>query len=588
MKPTVLKKRILPPIFYVLILLLFLPTTPLSENRNYKALLRFSISFPAEKNQTALDGRILLMLSADSTQEPRFQITDDEEAQLVFGINVDGLKPAEAAIIDGAVLGYPLKNLGEISPGWYWVQALLHRYETFQLKNGHTVKLPMDRGEGQQWNRAPGNLYSTPKRMWIDPRKNAMIKITLDQEIPPIEPPKDTKYLKHVKMQSKLLSEFWGRPMYLGACVLLPHGFDEHPEARYPLVINHGHFPHTFGGFRETPSDPNLKLDYSKRFNIHGYNKIVQEHAYQLYKDWTSPNFPRMIIIEIQHANPYYDDSYAVNSANLGPYGDAITYELVPYVEKQFRCIGAGWARFMYGGSTGGWEALAAQVFYPDEYNGCWAACPDPIDFRAYTIVNIYEHDNAYYVDSKFKKTPRPGKRNYLGELSATLEEMNHRELVLGTNSRSGDQWDIWQAVYSPAGADGYPKPIWDKLTGKIDRSVAEYWRENYDLGHILKRDWPKIGKKLQGKIHLYCGDMDNYYLNNAVYLVEDILKATKNPHYGGEVDYGDRAEHCWNGDHERPNAISRLRYHQMHAPKILARIRKNAPAGADTLSWRY
>ncbi len=98
-----------------------------------------------------------------------------------------------------------------------------------------------------------------------------------------------------------------------------------------------------------------------------------------------------MIIIEIQHANPYYDDSYAVNSANLGPYGDAITYELIPYLEKKYRCLGAGWARFLYGGSTGGWEALAVQVFYPDEYNGCWAACPDPIDFRAYTVVNIYQ-----------------------------------------------------------------------------------------------------------------------------------------------------------------------------------------------------
>ena len=587
MKRIASPSHFLSSLFIIPLLIVFLPEKIIAQNKT-AAGLRFNISFPGAKSATPLDGRVLLMLSADSTQEPRFQITDDEETQLLFGVNVDGLKPGVAAVIDRTILGYPLRSLAEVPAGWYWVQALLHKYETFHLKTGHTVKLPMDRGEGQQWNRAPGNLYSAPKKMWIDPRKSAVIKIALDQQIPPIEPAKDTKYIKHIKMQSKLLTEFWGRPMYLGACVLLPHGFDEHPEARYPLVINHGHFPATFGGFRETPPDPNLKPEYSKRFNIHSYNKIVQEHAHQLYKDWTGPNFPRMVIIEIQHANPYYDDSYAVNSANLGPYGDAITYELIPYVEKLFRGIGQGWARFLYGGSTGGWEALAAQVFCPDEYNGCWAACPDPIDFRAYTVVNIYKHENAYYVDSKFKKTPRPGKRNYLGEVSATLEEMNRRELVLGTNSRSGDQWDIWQAVYSPAGADGYPKPIWDKLTGQIDRSVAEYWRENYDLGYIIKRDWPKLGKKLQGKIHIYCGDMDNYYLNNAVYLVEDILKATQDPHYDGEVDYGDRAEHCWNGDHERPNAISRLRYHQMHAPKILLRIRKSAPAGADTTSWRY
>ncbi len=564
------------------------PEASRAQDTKKDAGMRFHVTFPGAKSATPLDGRLLVMLSTDNTQEPRFQITNDSSTQLAFGINVDGLKPGEVAVVDRAVLGYPIKSLADVPAGEYWVQALLHKYETFHLKNGHTVKLPMDRGEGQQWNKAPGNLHSTPKKMHIDPHGNAVVDLVLDQEIPPIEPPKDTKYIKHIKIQSKLLTEFWGRPMHLGACVLLPHGFDEHPHARYPLAIFHVHFPVTIGGFREEPPDPNLKPDYNKRFKLHGYNKIEQEYAHQLYKDWTGPGFPRMVMIEIQHANPYYDDSYAVNSANLGPYGDAITYELIPEVEKRFRCLGQGWARFLYGGSTGGWESLAVQIFYPDEYNGCWVACPDPIDFRAYTVVNIYEHKNAYYVDSQFAKTPRPGSRNYLGEVGITLEDTCRRELVLGTNSRSGDQWDIWQAVYSPTGADGYPKPIWDKVTGEIDHSVAEYWREHYDLGHILKRDWPKIGKKLQGKIHIYCGDMDNYYLNNAVYLVEEFLKTTKDPHYDGEVAYGDRAEHCWNGDPTRPNAISRLRYHQMHAPKIVERLLKSAPPGADLTSWRY
>jgi dienelactone hydrolase len=125
-------------------------------------------------------------------------------------------------------------------------------------------------------------------------------------------------------------------------------------------------------------------------------------------------------------------------------------------------------------------------------------------------------------------------------------------------------------------------------LNGKIDRSVAEYWREHYDLGHILQRDWNKLGPKLKGKLHIYVGEADNYYLNNAVYLVDDFLKNTKNPYYDGEVDYEPRAEHCWNGDHTLPNAISRLRYHQFYAPKIVARILKSAPPGADLTSWRY
>lgn len=550
--------------------------------------LRFAISFPETSSKEPLEGRLLLLVSTDSSREPRFQISEDLTTQQVFGIDVEGLKPGQEAIVGADALGYPVRSLAQVPRGEYTVQVLFHRYETFKRSDGHTVKLPMDRGEGQQWNRAPGNLFSTPQKITIDPQKPDTIKILLDKVIPPIVPPKDTKYIKHVKMQSKRLSDFWGRPMYLGANILLPEGFDSHPDARYPLVIFHGHFPADFGGFRETPPDPNLKPEYSDRFKLEGYNRIVQEQAYQFYKDWTGPNFPRMIIIEIQHANPYYDDSYAVNSANVGPYGDAITYELVPFIEKQFRGIGKGWARFMYGGSTGGWEALAAQIFYPDEYNGAWGACPDPIDFRAYTVVNIYEHKNAYRADSKWKQTPRPGKRNYLGELAATIEEMNYMELALGSKSRSGGQWDIWEAVYSPVGKDGYPKPIWNKLTGEIDPQVAAHWRENYDLGHILKRDWSKIGPKLAGKLHIYVGEADNYFLNDAVYLVEDFLKTATNPPYGGEVDYEPRAEHCWNGDHTRPNAISRLRYHQFFAPKIVARILKSAPPGADLTSWRY
>jgi len=558
--------------------------------------LRFSISFPETSSHEPVDGRLLLLVSTDGSKEPRFQISEDLNTQQVFGFDYEGWKPGQPAIIDSTSFGYPLRLVDDLKPGEYWVQALLHRYETFHRSDGHTVKLPMDRGEGQQWNSAPGNLYSTPQKITInaiDPQAAALdyckreIKIALDKVVPPIDPPKDTKYVKHVKIQSDLLTKFWGRPMYLGANVLLPEGFDSHPNAHYPLVIFHGHFPADFAGFRETPPDPNLKPEYSDRFHLEGYNKIQQEYAHKFYQEWTGPDFPRMIIIEIQHANPYYDDSYAVNSANLGPYGDAITYELIPAVEKQFRGIGKGWARFMYGGSTGGWEALAAQIFYPDEYNGAWGACPDPIDFRAYTVVNIYEHDNAYQAKSPWKQTPRPGKRNYLGELAATLQEMNYMELALGSNSRSGGQFDIWQAVYSPVGADGYPKPIWDKKTGKIDRSVAEYWREHYDLGYILRRDWKTLGPKLEGKLHIYVGEADNYYLNNAVYLVEDFLKSTKNPYYSGEVDYEPRAEHCWNGDHTRPNAISRLRYHQFYAPRIVERILKTAPKGAD-LSWRY
>ncbi|MFW6137424.1 MAG: alpha/beta hydrolase-fold protein [Candidatus Aminicenantaceae bacterium] len=550
--------------------------------------LRFEISFSRNVCSDPLDGRMLLMISADDSREPRFQISNGPDSQLIFGIDVNGLEPETEAVIDSGVFGYPLSSLTEIPEGEYWVQALINRYETFHLADGRVLKLPPDKGEGQKWNLKPGNLYSVSRKIHIHPDSNEMIPIVLDQEIPPIPEPEDTKYIKHVKIQSKLLSEFWGRPTYLGAHVLLPEGFEDHPEARYPLCVFHGHFPHDFGGFRETPPDPDLEPDYSARFDIHGYNRIVQQQAYDFYCYWTAPDTPRMLIIKIQHPTPYFDDSYAVNSANMGPYGDAINYELIPYIEKRFRGIGEGWARFLYGGSTGGWEALAVQVFYPDMYNGCFAACPDPIDFRAYTLINIYEDKNAYYFDSDWKQTPRPRSRTTLGEVTCTLQEVQYKEAVLGSKGRSGGQRDVWLTLFGPAGEDGYPKHLWDKMTGEIDPETAEYWCENFDLRHIMERDWESLGPKLKGKIHIYVGDMDNSYLNNAVYLMEDFLESTTNPYYDGEVDYGDGAGHCWNGDHTRPNAISRLRYNQMYVPKIMQRIRESAPPGADLTSWRY
>jgi hypothetical protein len=555
---------------------------------NIASAQTFRVAIDPALKEAQLDGRLLLLLSKNNKAEPRFQVSDAANTQLVFGVDVEGWKPGTTQLVDVQAIGYPVERLTAVPAGEYYVQVLFHKYETFHLKTGQTVKLPMDRGEGQHWNTAPGNIYSEPVKISFDPARANETRLQITKIIPPIKTPEDTRYIKHIRIQSKMLTEFWGRPMYLGAHILLPEGFDEHPNVKYPLAIFHGHFPSDFGGFRTTPPDPNLKPDSSARFRVANYGKIVQQEAYDFYRQWTGPDFPRVIAIEIQHATPYYDDSYAVNSASMGPYGDAITYELIPEIEKRFRGIGKGWARFMYGGSTGGWEALAAQVFYPEEYNGCYAACPDPIDFHHYTTIDIYNDKNAYYPESDFKKTPRPAQRDYLGHVSATVKEMNQRELALGSRTRSGDQFDIWEAVYSPLDADGYPKRIFDKHTGAIDSSVAAYWRDNYDLAHIIQRDWPRIGNSLKGKIHIYVGDMDTYYLNDAVYTAEDMLKKLANPNCNCEVDYGDRAEHCWNGDHTQPNYISRLRYHQMYIRKWAEEVKSRAPQGVDLKSWRY
>ncbi len=552
------------------------------------AQLRIAVPYPNTLDSKPLNGRLLLILSTDSTQEPRYQIGDHFKTQQVFGLDVTAWKPGETKYFDASVLGYPVASIDSLASRPYWMQIILHKYESFTRSDGHRVLLPMDRGEGQQWNAAPGNLLNAPGWVAVNPRAKKVLLQDLQKEMPAIDPPKDTKYKKHIRIQSQRLSAFWGRPMYIGAHVLLPEGFDEHPNVKYPLAVFHGHFPADFDGFRTTPPDSNLAPDYNARFGISGYNRIVQQEAFQFYKQWTGPNFPRVLAVEIQHPTPFYDDSYAVNSVNNGPYGDAIMYELIPEIEKQFRGIGEGWARFMYGGSTGGWEALAVQIFYPKEFNGCYAACPDPVDFRAYTTINIYEDKNAYYQEGPFRKTLRPGHRNYLGHVEATVQDGNMRELVLGTHGRSGDQWDVWESVYSPVGKDGYPMRIWDRMTGVIDTAVASYWKKHFDLSDILQRNWSKLGPDLQGKIKIYCGDMDNYYLNNAVYLIQQRMEKLQDPPAYGFVDYGDRAEHCWNGDHNNPNYLTRLRYHSMFITKWAEEVKTRSPRGADLSGWRY
>ena len=577
-------KRIVLALIFVLPLLLCVATLAAGQS--------FTVTFPAEKSAQPLDGRLLLVLSSDPSGEPRMQIDDSPRSQMIFGITVDGWAPGRAAVVDATAFGYPIQNLKDVPAGEYTVQAVLNKYETFHRSDGKTVKLHMDQGEGQHWNISPGNLYSKPQKVTIKSGGDP-IQISLTEIIPPIEPKPDTKYIRHIRVQSAVLSKFWGRPMEVSAIVLVPEGFDEHPDAHFPVTIFHDHFVDDISDFRTTPPDPALKPDFSERFHMPDYNGIQQQEGYKFYQEWISPKFPRFLVVKIQHANPFYDDSYAVNSANVGPYGDAIENELIPAIEKKFRGIGQGWARFVYGGSTGGWEALAVQVFYPDHYNGAFAACPDPIDFHAYTNINLYDRDsefgkNAFFVEGAHKRVAQPAMRDYEGHTLITTKEINQYELALGDQGRSGEQFDIWQAVYGPVGADGYPQPIFNKRTGEIDHKVADYWRQNYDLEAILERDWTKIGPELAGKIHIYVGSADSYFLNNAVYRMEDFLNTTKNPPYGGEVTYGPRAEHCWNGDPTLPNYLSRLHYNTMYLPKILDRIQKTAPKGADLTSWRY
>ena len=528
----------------------------------------------------ALTGRLIVAISRNAKEEPRMQIDESYESQQIFGMDVRDAKPGVPIVLEDAnSFGYPIQHLRDLPAGEYTVQAVFNRYEEFHLGSGKTVLLPPDKGEGQHWNRKPGNPMSKPAKVSWSP--GGELRIDANAVIPPVAAPEaDTKYLRHVRIRSEMLSRFWGRDMYLSAIVLLPEGYDAHPGTHYPTVVYQDHFHSNFSavGWRETPPGPEVK----------GREAFRAKWQYAFYQAWTNGTLPHVLLVEPQHANPYYDDSYAVNSANVGPYGDAITQELIPAVEKQFRGIGQGWARATYGGSTGGWEALASQVFYPDFYNGTWALCPDPVDFHSYQVTNLYDDENAYTRKGPFTTIEIPSDRRGDGKITAQMAQVNHYELALGSHGRSGEQYDIWQAVYSPQGEDGYPAPVYDKLTGAIDKKVVGYWHDHYDLDAILMRDWETLGPKLEGKLHIAVGDSDTYFLNNAVYLLEENLKKTRHPHSDATFDFGPRQPHCYTGARPDWDESQGTDLNQRVLPLMVRHMVETAPKGADVESWRY
>ncbi len=498
---------------------------------------KFEISFPASLNSEPITGRVFVMISKNNRAEPRLQAGSYNASVPFYGADVNALKPGENAVIDASVLGYPVESLSKLPAGEYYVQALLNVYTQVHRKDGHKIWVHWDQWEGQQWNRSPGNLISEVQRVRLDPAAGFNVKLSLTKKLPPVVVPPDTEWVKRVKIQSKMLSEFWGRPVYLGATLLLPKGFDQNPNQKYPAIYIQGHFGlNAPFGFTTQQVPPETEAQRKARLA-----RSAREPGPEFSQAWMSDEFPRMVAITFQHPTPFYDDSYAVNSANNGPYGDALTQELIPYLEEKFRLIAKPEARVLTGGSTGGWESLALQIFHPKFFNGVWSLYPDPVDFRHYQMSNVYEDDNAFEVPAgDWAKLIRPLSRNADGQVTLTMREMCQLEAVLGSNNRSGQQIAAWDAAHGPVGKDGYPRPIWDRLTGKIDREVALYMRDNgYDLRYNLEKNWSKIGNDLVGKIHVYCGDMDNYYLNLAVYHLEDFLKATENPKSEAVFEYG-------------------------------------------------
>jgi hypothetical protein len=471
--------------------------------------LRFEVTIAPALGEQPQNGRLFVIISKSERGEPRQAAgRTGMDAPPMFARDVAGLSPLSTGVIDADCVAFPVSSLREIEPGNYLVQVVLDTNQDLKSLN------------------SPGNLYCRPQRMNLDPHRSGTVKLQLTERIGPEQLPVETEYVKFVKLQSQLLTKFWGRPIYLRAGVILPREFEREPNRRYPVRVHIGGFGSRFTNVQ--------------RMMAEGSN---------FRQAWMTDNSPRMILIHLDGAGPY-GDPYQVNSANNGPYGDAVTQELIPHIEKKYRGIGESYARVLDGGSTGGWVSLGLQIFYPDYFNGAWSACPDGVDFRGFQLVDIYKDQNAYVNGRGFE---RPSARDINGDVRYTMRHECQMENVLGRGDNwamSGGQWGAWNAVYGPRGADGKPVPLWDPKTGAINREVVEQWKK-YDLHLYLEQNWKTLGPKLKGKIHIWVGEADNYFLNNAVHMLDAFL-GKADPPYGGKIEYGPGKGHCWLGLTER------------------------------------
>src|SRR5690348_910912 len=468
------------------------------------------VSLAPSASTVPMNGRLFVIFARSNDREPRFLAGSYGGSVPFYGVDVSAWNPGTTTTVGAAVLGFPFDDLRHMPAGDYYVQALLNVYTQYHRADGHTIWVHADQWEGQHWSTSPGNLVSDIVKVHFDPSAHTTVRLALTKALPAVTPPADTRWVKRVKLKSALLSKFWGAPVYIGATVLLPKGFDSLSNQRYPAIYSQGHFG--LGapfGFTESPLENTRGGARRPNNDASVWDPTpasARESGSEFAKSWMSDDFPRFVAITWQHPTPYYDDSYAVNSVNNGPYQDALLTELVPELERRFHLIPDANARFLTGGSTGGWECAALQIQRPDFFGGGWCLYPDPVDFRRNQLVDNYADTNAFTPNQSTPPIPeRYMMRTPEGQPQVTQRQMSQLEAVLGSHARSGQQFDAWDAAYGPIGADGYPVRLWDRRTGHIDKTVAAYWRDKgFDLTWYLKANWPKIGPSLAGKMHVY------------------------------------------------------------------------------------
>ena len=430
------------------------------------APLEFRLTFDRSASAGPFTGRVYVMLTKADTQAlpsgPNWF-----KPEPFFARDVKDWRPGEPLVLGADALGFPYP-LAKLPKGTYTAHAVMD----------------FDRGD-LRFSSAEGNAHSKPLRREFDPTSTGPVALKIDQ-IYKARRFVETERVKLVDVESKLLSAYHGRPVRLRAGVVLPASFAKEPRRRYPVVYEvPGFGGDHFGAFRAASRNPSDVAGIEVVYVVLGPGCRLGHHVF-------------------------------ADSANNGPCGRALVEELIPHVEAKFRGLGRPEARLVTGHSSGGWSSLWLQVTYPDFFGGVWSTAPDPVDFRDFQRIDLTRGGTNMFTDADGRQRPlarRGGKPVLWYKAFSDMEE------VMG----HGGQLASFEAVFSPRGPDGRPRRLWDRSTGAVDPEVARSW-QRYDIGLVLERNWKALGPKLAGKLHVYCGGEDTFYLEGAVALLKESL----------------------------------------------------------------
>ncbi|MGA9669189.1 MAG: alpha/beta hydrolase-fold protein, partial [Terracidiphilus sp.] len=427
--------------------------------------------------QSPVSGRLILFIGqlpadgkpADAVDMQMMSLT----SVYIAAKEIPSLAPGTTVDLDADDIVFPAPLL-QAPNGKYQVQAVLDVHHSYNYDG-----------------RSAGDLVSVPTVIELPFAGTSSPSLMLSEKLseppdPLAQNPEVNEATKPIDLVSPSLSSFWGRDIHMRGWVLLPPGYASHSSEHYPTI----YFTHGFGG------------------TLSG---LRARYAPILYDRMKQDKMPEMIWVLLDESSPTGTHEFA-DGVNNGPWGTALTTELIPSLESTYRMDARTSGRFLQGHSSGGWATLWLQTRYPKIFGGTWSTSPDPSDFHSFSTIDLYAPNANFFHTAEGKLHPML--RDH-GQPRATMQQLAQAELVLGDY---GGQLASFEWVFSPRGPDGRPAQLFNRTTGDIDPKVAAYWRSHYDIVERLKNNWKTIGPDLKGKIHLFVGIDDTFYLDGAAH----------------------------------------------------------------------